>query len=200
MDTSVISAMIRDLRKRLAHPEHEFFKPMRSFVKSRQRLILIAAGALLFFLRFRSIILLIALGFVVMVWDYILHTFHIPIHMDFLFFASILVTRDYGFQAAAIFALIAGNLPEILSGSFDITDMFSTIPVILLCFISTYFMDSSIIVTGIIFSLAFAVLEFFTALLFAEPPHKVFIEPLAVLALNVFLFLNLSVPILDLLG
>ncbi|MBN2422948.1 hypothetical protein JXB41_07010 [Candidatus Woesearchaeota archaeon] len=178
--------------KKLRHPKHEFFVPLRRFVRSRKKYLLLSLGILIFILMFKDIFILLLLGTIVMAIDFILHKTRFPIHADFLFFSSLVITRAYGFNTALIFAIIAGNLPEIFTGTFDIPDMLSTIPVILLCFLSDYFLQWNIVILGIIFSVVFALLEFFIALILAEPPHKVIFEPLVVLIINILLFINMG--------
>ncbi|MBD3202840.1 hypothetical protein GF327_00975 [Candidatus Woesearchaeota archaeon] len=192
--------MVLDFLKKIQHPQHELFRPVLKFLKTRKKYVIIAIGAVIFFLKFRNIFILFALGLLIMSLDFFMHSFRSPIHIDLLFFVSILIARVYGFKTVFIFALVAGNLPEILTASFEIPDMLSFFPIIIISFISLFFPDADIAVIGIILSVLFAFSEIIIARLLAEPPHKVYLEPFLMFFVNILLFLNFGNLIISLMS
>ncbi|MBN1502781.1 hypothetical protein JW930_04500 [Candidatus Woesearchaeota archaeon] len=181
-----------NFRRKRGKREPAFFRPIRQFLNTPIKYVIIASGLIIFLLKFKDIFILLFLGALIMLVDYFLHRFRFPVHIDLLFFVSILIVRAYGFKTSLIFCLVAGNLAELLTGGFEVSDMISIIPIIFLGYLSLFFSNYSIVVVGILFSFLFAILEFFIASMLNLLPHKRYIEPMVVLFFNIILFINLG--------
>ncbi|MCP3684834.1 MAG: hypothetical protein GY861_19385 [bacterium] len=178
-------------RRRHRHPRESKIDRFKAFLLiPKVKRLFIILSIIIFIILFKKIVTLLLLGAVVMLVDYLLHRTHFPIHIDLLFFATLLITHSYGLGAAIIFCIITGTVPELLAGNIDISDMLSIIPIILLCAVSLSFTAWGIVTIGIVFSIVFAITDFVVHLLLGEPPHKMFIEPIAVLILNIILFMR----------
>jgi hypothetical protein len=177
-----------------------FFKPVRRFSTGRWRYAILLISFLYFIIRFRSLFFLMAAGLIVMVLDYSLHISRFPLHIDPLLFITVIIAWSYSTKTAIIFAIITGNLPEILAGSFEVSDMISIVPIVLLSWLSIYLQPIGIIATGIIFSAVFSFIEFLIASALREAPHKIYIEPAIILGMNLFLFINFGESLLQIMS
>ncbi len=168
-------------------------------LRKRWKLLASAAGFLLFFFWFRSVMILLILGFAVMTVDYFLHMSRFPIHLDPLFFISIIITKTYGMGTAAVFCIVTGIVPEILSGSFELSDSLEFIPILSIAALSTLIPGMNLLY-GTILSIIYAFSQAGLARLLGEQPLKVYIEPWIVLGMNVLLFWNLTDVLFLLIG
>jgi hypothetical protein len=188
------------MRKKQEKEVPSFVSKLRSVLSGKLKYPLIIIGALLFFLFFKKVMILLIIGIILMVWDYFLHSIRFPIHFDGMLFVALLITKEYTFSIAVFFCLVVGNIAEILTGSFEASDILSVIPIILLCYISMYLPGIAFVLMGIIMSFAFFFMEMGLASLLAEPPHKVFAEPIAVLFINIFFFVMIGPTLLKLIA
>ena len=168
----------------------DLVKKAKEFYSSRSKLVIVIILTVLFITGFRSIFMIFMLGMLVMATDFLIHSARIPIHLDLLLFASLLITRIYGLKTSLVFSIITGNIPEMATGSFNISDALSVLPIMLLNVLSTLLISWNLVLLGVVLSVIFFVSEVLIAMVSAAPVHKVFLEPFIVLLLNIFLFIN----------
>ncbi len=154
-------------------------------------LILIVLSLLLLFLLKRVVILIVLLA-LVMAWDFILHYFHFPLHLDPLPFASFFVSVEYGLAVSILFMLIGGILPEMLVGHFDMSDFFSVIPIIAVNVILFSSQPNNFSFIAIIALLIYLAVTAGIALISASPPYKYTVEPIVVFIFNAVLIYRIA--------
>ncbi len=157
-------------------------------------LILIALALLLLFF-YRRVIIIVVLLIIVIIYDFFIHFFHFPLHIDPIPFAGIFVAVGYGLPIAIIFVLIGEILPEMLVGHFEVADFFNFVPLIAVLAIFFAAPPANFTATVLIAMTCYAVLNAAIAFFSGAPFHKFAVEPPLDFIINIALLLRLA-PIL----
>ncbi|MEK6968379.1 MAG: hypothetical protein AABX51_07155 [Nanoarchaeota archaeon] len=167
--------------------------------KPNYRILIFIVLALFLLFVYRKIVVITVLLVVIMVYDFVIHYFHFPLHIDPMPFASFFVATEYGLPIAVLFVLIGEILPEMLVGHFEIADFFNFVPLIALIVIFFASKPESFFTTGLIALAIYTVVNAAIAFFSGSQPHKFTIEPALDFLINLILIYRVA-PLLFLLA
>lgn len=166
--------------------------------KPNYKILFLMIISLLMLFLYRRVVVITILLVIIMVYDFAIHYFHLPLHIDPMPFASFFVASAYGLPIAIIFILIGEILPEMLVGHFEIADFFNFIPLIVLVALFFSPAPANFFSTGLIALAIYAVINAGIAFFSGSQPLKFTLEPVLDFLINLLLVYRLA-PLLFLL-
>jgi len=118
--------------------------------------------------------------------------------LGLIFFTSFIIDWHKGMAGEILFILLAGLLPETLSGSIKLKTLIAYTLMIFAISIPLSLIHSNIVLVGIIVSACYYLVMFIVYKLLKEPIHKIVLEVFLPAFLNLIYFYNLAKPLLRL--
>ena len=183
------------------HNEHEghfhgplpYFKGRRVLpFKPNYRVLFFIIFALALFFIYRRVIVILILLIIIMIYDFMIHYFHFPLHIDPMPFASFFVASEYGLPIAILFILIGEILPEMLVGHFEIADFFNFVPLIAIVVVFFASRPENFFYTGLIGVAIYTVVKAAMAFFAGSQPIKFTLEPALDFLINLLLIYRLA--------